>query len=397
MAKATTEQHQETLARTEDGGSALDAHSEGVAAAGHGEHTGEADYGAGHGPELGRYIEHPPEPPHLIQIWYKLEQKKLAKEYVEKHPGDAKPSVVEKWVEWDEETQEWVEVEGEQPTAAQVLHAGTLKEKMPLIGYGPWENHIYLGLSGIVLILIFWLATASMRRDRKRALRYPSRGQVFIEYIVGSFDSFCKGLLGEENGRRYMPFIGTLFCLILTGNLMGLVPLLRAPTSSVLITFSLALCTFLVTQGTAWIKLGPLTYIHHLMGSPRDVVGWILSPLFLILEIISDFIAKPLSLALRLFGNILGKDILLGAFLGMGIALMGAISEPLANYIGFPLTIPFYFLGILLSTIQALVFALLSTIYISLVLPHDHEHHDDEEEVISEYHHVGSAQTATPA
>jgi F-type H+-transporting ATPase subunit a len=217
-------------------------------------------------------------------------------------------------------------------------------------------------------------ATAGVRGDRRKALRSPSRPQMVAEMITGAFDDFCKGVLGEQNGRFYMPFIATLFMLILTLNLMGLVPAMKASTSNIIITFSLALCSFIVVQATAWIRLGPLTYLHHLAGSPKDAIGWGLSPLFLILECISDFIAKPASLSLRLMGNILGKDILLGAFLGMGLGLTGLVG---ITQFGVPLTYPFYFLGLLLSTIQALVFSLLTMIYIMMVLPHDHDHHDD--------------------
>jgi F-type H+-transporting ATPase subunit a len=73
-------------------------------------------------------------------------------------------------------------------------------------------------------------------------------------------------------------------------------------------------------------------------------------------------------------GNILGKDILLGAFLGMGISLTALAG---IDFVGLPLTYPFYFLGLLLSTIQALVFSLLTMIYIMMVLPHDHDHDHD--------------------
>lgn len=324
--------------------------------------------------EAGRYISHPPEPPHLIMMWYKAEQKQLIDAYKLEHPGTS-PKAVESWVEKDEEGN-WVTVEGQSPSAAQFLHAGTLKKELPLVGYAPWENHFYLGIACLVLLGIFLVATSPIRRSPQKAMRAPGRFQMFAEMVGGAFDSFCKGLLGETNGRKYMPYIATLFCLILICNFMGMIPTMRAPSASIIITMSFALCTFIVVQITAWTRLGPLTYIHHLMGSPKDVIGWVLSPLFLLLEIISDFIAKPLSLALRLFGNIFGKDILLGAFLGMGILLMGAMAEPVAAVIGIPLTIPFYFLGLLLSTIQALVFSLLSTIYIMLVLPHDHDEHE---------------------
>lgn len=350
--------------------------AEELPAAGHGD-----DGGGHHGLTLGRALDHPPEPPHAIQFWYTIEQENIKTQYAADHGLEDAHSiyVLEEWLQKDEEGH-WEQVEGESPTLAQTLHVGRLKEELPLIGYAPWENHVYFALAALVLIGIFYVATSSFRRNPKGAMRKPSRGQVFIESVVGGFDEFCKGILGEVNGRKYMPFIGTLFCLILTANLMGLVPFLKAPTSYIIVTFSLALCTFIVVQGTAWTKLGPGGYIYHLMGQPKDAFGWFLGAvLFLPLEIISDFIAKPLSLALRLFGNIFGKDILLGAFMGMGVGLVAVISPTAGHYFGIPLTIPFIILGLLLSTIQALVFALLSAIYISMVLPHE-DHHDNHHE-----------------
>ena len=107
-------------------------------------------------------------------------------------------------------------------------------------------------------------------------------------------------------------------------------------------------------------------YIHHLMGSPQDLVGWIMVPLNFPLHILEEFI-KPMSLSLRLFGNILGEDSLIAAFVGLGILALSFIHSP----IGLPLQIPFLLLSILLGTVQALVFSLLTTIYISLMLPHE--------------------------
>lgn len=333
--------------------------------------------GHGHGPELGRYVTHPPEPPQFLQVYYKLEQKALIKEYVATHPGQPEPSVVEGWMEKDPVTGQLKAVEGRQPTLAQTLHIGRLDKPLPLVNYLPWENHVFLAIGAIVTLGVFTVLSSSLRGDRRQAIRRPSRGQVALEAIASGLDDLCKGVLGDANGRFYMPFVATMFCFILICNLMGMVPLMKPPTASIVITLSLALCTFMVVQATAWVRLGPLNYLHHLMGSPKDAIGWILSPLFLLLECISDFVAKPLSLALRLMGNMLGKEILFGAFLGMGIALVAAVSPALSHYIGFPLTFPFYALGLLLSTIQALVFSLLSVIYIMLVLPHD-DHHDDD-------------------
>ena len=89
-----------------------------------------------------------------------------------------------------------------------------------------------------------------------------------------------------------------------------------------------------------------------------------------------DLIIKPGSLALRLFGNIFGEDVLLGSMLMLGISMLAFTHLP----VGIPLHLPFLFIALLASTIQALVFTLLSAIYIYLALPHhDDEEHEEEE------------------
>lgn len=308
--------------------------------------------------KVGRILELPPEPPHLLQLFFYKDYDAI--KYAGGNPyGDP----------------------GQEGglTLGQILHVGPAAEQLPLFGYLPWENHFYFAIGSLFLVGMFLLMTAPFRRNPVEAMRRPSRLQVLLEMIVDGFDNFVRGILGDENGRKYMPFIGTMFCLILVFNFMGMIPLMRAPTAALIIPLSLALTTFAFTQYTAWVKLGPKTYLHHLCGSPQSAVQWALAPLLIVLEMISDFVAKPLSLALRLFGNVLGKDILLGSFMLMGIAVVGAFAPGLGQYVGVPLTVPFYFLGMLLGVIQALVFATLSCIYIMLVLPHDHDHgHGDE-------------------
>ena len=86
------------------------------------------------------------------------------------------------------------------------------------------------------------------------------------------------------------------------------------------------------------------------------------------LHIIGE-LAKPLSLSLRLFGNITGEDVLIAVFVGLGVAILSF------SPVGLPLQTPFYFLGLLLSTMQALVFTFLSSIYILMMLPHEEHAH----------------------
>jgi F-type H+-transporting ATPase subunit a len=225
-----------------------------------------------------------------------------------------------------------------------------------------WENVVFSLIAVSFLIIVSFLAT------RKVAL-VPSGLQNVTELAVESLDNLVTGIIGPK-GRKYTPFIGTLFFYVLIQNYMGLIPTLKAPTSSINTTAALAGCVFLYVQYNGIKENGILGYLDHLMGSPRDVVGWILVPLFLPLHIMEEFI-KPVSLAFRLFGNILGEDALIGAIVVLGIASLSFIHSP----IGLPLQFPFMLLSMLLGGIQALVFALLSTIYISLMLPHEEHAH----------------------
>ena len=131
-------------------------------------------------------------------------------------------------------------------------------------------------------------------------------------------------------------------------------------------TAPLAVCVFVYVQWTGIAKNGLFGYLHHLCGSPRDIFGWLVAPMMFPLHVLGEFI-KPLSLSFRLYGNIMAGHILLAVFMGMGIAMLKPFHIPA----GVPLHFPFLFLELLVGAIQSLVFALLSTIYIAMMLPHE--------------------------
>jgi F-type H+-transporting ATPase subunit a len=199
----------------------------------------------------------------------------------------------------------------------------------------------------------------------------PGPFQNFVEILVEGMYNFVHSILGKDT-KTYIPYLGTLFFYILAMNLIGLVPLGHSPSTSLNITASLAILTFLFAQWTGMKRMGFVGYVDHLAGQPRTVVSWVLVIIMFPIHIIGE-LAKPFSLAIRLFGNITGEDVLVAAFVGLGVMLMGVLGLP-HSPVGIPLQIPFYFLGILLSAIQALVFTLLSTIYILMMIPHE-EHH----------------------
>ncbi len=219
-----------------------------------------------------------------------------------------------------------------------------------------WVNIIYAFFIGLVFCIV------AMRVYAKRK-DIPGPFQNFIEILVEGMYNFIHGILGDE-AKNYVPFLGTLFFYILSMNLMGLVPLGHSPSTNINITASLAILVFLYAQYTGIRKQGLLRYLDHLAGSPRDVLGWSMVILLFPIHVIGE-LAKPFSLSVRLFGNITGEDVLVAAFVSLGLAALSFIHSP----IGLPLDVPFILLGMLLSTIQALVFSLLATIYILLMLP----------------------------
>lgn len=225
-----------------------------------------------------------------------------------------------------------------------------------------WENIVFSLLIALMVIVVFAVGT------RRREM-IPGRLQSLLEMAVEGLTGFIEGILGPR-GREFVPFLGTLFLYILTMNLAGLVPGLKSPTSNINVTVGLAITVFLYVQYTGVRRNGIGGYIYHLMGSPKGIT-WAMVPLNIPLHIIEE-LARPLSLSLRLFGNITGEDVLIFIFATLGVAAISFLHAP----VGLPLQVPFLFLAILTSTIQALVFTLLSTIYFSLMLPHGEEHEE---------------------
>jgi F-type H+-transporting ATPase subunit a len=223
-----------------------------------------------------------------------------------------------------------------------------------------------------IVIIIAVIAAFFSAATRKMSI-IPRRLQCLVEMMVESLLDVVCGILGDKNGRLYFPFLGSLFIFIICMNWFGLIPFMKSPSSNILVTASLAICVFVFVQFTAIKRLGVGGFFFHLMGEPRDAVGWAMVPLFLPLHILEEFI-KPLSLACRLYGNVFGEDVLLGVGLFLGIGMVAAFWP--ATFIGVPLHLPFILLSILLSAIQALVFTLLASVYLSMVMPHDD--HDEE-------------------
>ena len=228
-----------------------------------------------------------------------------------------------------------------------------------------FEPVVFSLVVALVLSLVAFLA---MRRPQL----VPGPLQNGVEFAVERLYDFVCGILGPRYGRRYAPYLGTLFLYILAMNLFGLIPFMDSPTSSLNVTVGLALCTFLYVQYTGIRELGVLGYLDHMAGSPRSAITWAMVPIMLPVHLIGE-LAKPVSLSCRLFGNVFGEDMLLVGFTSLGVATLAFVHSP----IGVPWQLPFLVLALLTSTIQALVFTVLSTIYFLLMLPHEDHGHEE--------------------
>lgn len=225
-----------------------------------------------------------------------------------------------------------------------------------------YENIIFSVIIASLISLVFYIGT-------KNKELIPKGLQNFLEFVVEALHTLVVGVLGKE-GEKYVPFLGTLFVYILIMNIFGLIPLMKSPSSSLNVTIGLSIVVFVLVQYLNIKNMGFFGFLYHLAGEPKGALGWAMAPLLFPIELLTQ-ISRPVTLSLRLFGNVLGEDILLGAFAVFGVALAVMWEFP----IGLPLQTPFMFLAILTSFMQALVFTLLSTVYIMLSVPHTEDEH----------------------
>jgi F-type H+-transporting ATPase subunit a len=217
-----------------------------------------------------------------------------------------------------------------------------------------------------------------------RNLQLVPRGlQNFLEVVLEQFQQMIDDVMGPE-GRRYLPLLATLGLFILTANLMGLVPGTGGVTSNLNTNAACALVVFIAYHWIGVRKQGLLPYLKHFAGP----VPLALKPLMFVIEIISH-LARPLSLTLRLFGNMVGGHILLGViFLLVGLdgligwALSGSLPGVIIGGLGGLVTIVFivgflYPLKILVAFLQAFIFVMLTMLYISGAIE-EGEHHAEQ-------------------
>ena len=211
---------------------------------------------------------------------------------------------------------------------------------------------------GVVLVVV--LTTV-------RSLQRIPEGTVqnLLEMIVEGLYSFFIDIVGER-GKKYIPFFGSFFIYILLLNWLGLIPGLQSPTADLNTTVSFAIISVVSANVFAARELGLGPYLKHFLGEPL----W-LSPLMCPLHIIGEF-AKMISLSVRLFGNVFGEDMIILILAGLSpVFLFGHIEVP---YL--PVQLPIMLFATFTSLIQAMIFSVLSAVYLATFLSeHAEEHH----------------------
>ena len=200
----------------------------------------------------------------------------------------------------------------------------------------------------LFMIIISFVTT------RKLSL-FPSRLQIAFETILGFFWDLTDSMIGKE-GRKHIPLVASLFLFIVTANLMGQLPLrlielktgeLASSTNDINLTAALAIIVLIYYVTAGIIKKKFKFFIH----------GFSFVDIILFLVEMLELVTRPLTLALRLFGNILAGEILIGALIGI---------------FAFFLPLPIMFFELLVACVQALVFTMLTVVYISSAVGDEH-------------------------
>jgi F-type H+-transporting ATPase subunit a len=227
------------------------------------------------------------------------------------------------------------------------------------------ENAFSLShVAGALLVFVFLVyAGLRFRRASLAAVGGGGEGLLpprsfglrnFLELFLDTVVGLMEGAMGAKNARRFLPLIGTLAFFIFFSNVMGLIPGFPAPTTTLKTNLALAGTVFLLTHAYGVREHG-LKYFKHFFG---PIVAWYALPLMLLMFVIEliSHIARPVSLSLRLMGNMAADHKVVAAFFAL---------VPLV------VPVPFLILGLLVATVQTLVFCLLSMVYISMAVAHE--------------------------
>ncbi len=222
----------------------------------------------------------------------------------------------------------------------------------------PWYTVMFF-IACLLTMALIWIFKGRLSEDD------PTPGQLTLEAGFLTLKEMIESVVGPH-GMKYFPVVATFAVLILVSNLMGFFPIFMSPTASTSVTFALGISSFIYYNFVGIRENGIISHLGHLAG-PVWWLAWFIFPL----ELISNFI-RPLSLSIRLFGNIFADEKVAETVAGLGQNF--GIPEP-----GTQLLVPIILmpLGLLVCLVQTFVFTLLSMIYLGEVSHGDHGHDEE--------------------
>jgi F-type H+-transporting ATPase subunit a len=213
----------------------------------------------------------------------------------------------------------------------------------------------------LVILMIMALGYRARSRYRNLAEAVVPEDKItlrtFFEVFLGYFYEMARDVMGPKRAKKYFPIIASASLFIFFSNIMGLIPGLAPPTSSLSITLGCSAFVFLLFNFYG-LKENGVGYLKHMAGPWLGWGGLPLNALVFVIELISTCV-RPITLAVRLMLNMAVDHLLAAIFIGMFAIL---------------LPVPVMFLGVIVILVQTLVFTLLSSIYIALATEHEHEH-----------------------
>jgi F-type H+-transporting ATPase subunit a len=215
-----------------------------------------------------------------------------------------------------------------------------------------------------IMLMIGLLGIIAARQMKMRPDGKPFSLTHVVETLAEGFRNYLVGVMGEKLAYKYAPLVSSFFFTILLFNYMGQIPGMTSPTANPNVPIAFAIIAFFSVHIIAIKEAGFKNWFMHLVGEPL----W-LAPLNFPLHLIGELI-KPLSLAMRLLGNIFGEEMVVFQLIGLSIGIFIATSIPI------PIQLPMMFLGLLFGLLQALVFSTLLAIYIAILGTH-HDDHDE--------------------
>jgi F-type H+-transporting ATPase subunit a len=277
--------------------------------------------------------------------------------------------------------------------AGLTLNAPNFSEETLGVGYLEWLTNSLVATFLVVGAVVFWARQATQSVEL-----VPGPTQNLFEAIIEALHDMLEGIVGKHMVTRSFSLLATLFIFILIANWFSLlpgvgsigwghpgpeghgfevtVPLLRPTTADLNMTFGMSavfMCFWLYWTISEIGVGGFLNHTFGVKGGLKGLMALLLFPIFFfvgIIEVIS-ILFRPVSLSLRLFGNIFAGETLLTTMITLGDSLGFPVWIAYASSVLLP--IPFYFLELLVGLLQAFVFTLLCAVYIQLSTSHDEE------------------------